>query len=98
MPIAIYACQIGVFMETTIDRFGRVVIPKKIRDDYSLEPGTQVRIEGESGVILLKPVRWEQHLRLKEGVLVYSGASVGDLDSAVSRHRKERANSVGKLK
>ena len=26
-------------METTLDRFGRVVIPKQVRDDLGLKPG-----------------------------------------------------------
>jgi len=32
-------------METSVDRFGRIVIPKKIREDFNLESGTPLRIE-----------------------------------------------------
>ena len=35
-------------MQATIDRIGRIVIPKKLRDDFNLEPGSQIHIE-ESG-------------------------------------------------
>ena len=60
-------------METTVDRFRRVVIPKKIRDDHNLGPGAQVRIEEKEDAIILIPVRGEQNLQWKYGVLVYTG-------------------------
>ena len=44
-------------METTLDRFGRIVIPKKIRDDFNLKPGSQISIEESDQVIILKPQR-----------------------------------------
>ena len=85
-------------METTVDRFGRVVIPKKIRDDYNLEPGTQVRLEEAEGAIILKPVRDGQNLQWKEGVLVCTGAAMGDLVEAVSKRREKRTRTVRRLK
>ena len=78
-------------METTIDRFGRIVLPKKIRDDFNLEPGSQIQIEESGREIILKPVQGEANLRLKDGVLVFSGASMGDLNKALARHREERS-------
>ena len=85
-------------METTIDRFGRIVIPKKVRDEHNLEPGTQVRIEEKEDAIILIPIRGEQNLQWKDGVLVYTGVPMGDLVKAVSKHREERERSVRKLK
>lgn len=85
-------------METTVDRFGRVVIPKKIRDDYNLEPGTQVRLEEAEDAIILRPVRDEQNLKWKEGVLIFTGAPMEDLVEAVSKHREKRARNVRGLK
>jgi AbrB family looped-hinge helix DNA binding protein len=83
-------------METTVDKFGRVVIPKKIRDEHDLEPGTQVRIEEKDDGIILIPVRGEHNLRSKDGVLVYTGMPTGDIGDVVSKHREKRARSVGK--
>lgn len=85
-------------METTVDRFGRIVIPKKIRDDFNLDPGTQVRIEEKGDAIILKPVHGEQNLQMKDGVLVYTGVPMGDLAEAVSKHREERNRLVRRLK
>jgi AbrB family looped-hinge helix DNA binding protein len=41
------------FKETIVDRFGRIVIPKKIREDFNLEAGTQVRFEKSEQDIVL---------------------------------------------
>ena len=69
--------------ETIVDRFGRIVIPKKIRDDFNLEAGTQIRFEeSEHG---------EPNLRWKDGVLVFSGTPLEDLSKALAKHREERS-------
>ena len=46
-------------METTVDRFGRVLIPKTLRKDIGLEPGVVLHIEKEDGKILLEPLTGE---------------------------------------
>jgi AbrB family looped-hinge helix DNA binding protein len=85
-------------MEATIDRFGRIVIPKHIRDDFNLEPGTQVRIDEKEGAIVLQPIREESNLQWKDGVLVFSGVPLGDLGETVAKHRKQRARVVRRQK
>ena len=60
-------------MEATLDRFGRIVIPKKIREDFHLHVGSSIRIEEGEGEIVLKPVEGEPSLVKKGGVLVYAG-------------------------
>ncbi len=42
-------------MRTTIDSAGRVVIPKAVRDDARLEPGTELEIEFRDGRIEIEP-------------------------------------------
>ena len=83
-------------MLTTIDRFGRIVLPKKLRDDFNLEPGSQIQIEESGQEIILKPIHGEPNLRLKEGVLVFSGVPLGDLNQALAKHREERLKSFEK--
>ena len=77
-------------METTLDKFGRIVIPKEIRDDFNLKPGSQIRIEESEQAIILKPVAGEPNLHWKDGVLVFSGAPMGDVDKAIEKHRNDR--------
>jgi AbrB family looped-hinge helix DNA binding protein len=81
-------------METTIDRFGRIVIPKEIRDDFNLKPGSPIRIEESDQVIILKPLQGEVNLHWKDGVLVFSGTPLGDLTKALEKHREDRVKKL----
>lgn len=75
---------------TTVDRFGRVVIPKQTRDHFGLAPGTPVTVVDAEEGILLKPGAPGVPLALKGGVLVFSGSASGDADALVRRVREER--------
>ena len=86
-------------MQTTIDKFGRMVIPKALRDELDLRPGSVLDVERASVGIVLKPVLEDQPLIVKEGLLVYSGDRTGevsgDLDRAVENERDRRHRDVG---
>ncbi len=77
-------------MKTTLDRFGRVVVPKDIRDRLGLRPGAEIEIDEKGNEVVLKPVEHEPALMVKEGILVYSGTAIGDLRDAVRAHREDR--------
>jgi AbrB family looped-hinge helix DNA binding protein len=82
-------------MEVTLDRFGRVVIPKAVREHLGLGPGTVLDIEeGEEEGILLRPRRPEPDLVEEDGVLVFTGEATADLEAAVERHRQNRSRQV----
>jgi AbrB family looped-hinge helix DNA binding protein len=85
----------GADMETTLDKFGRIVIPKKIRNDFNLKPGDQIRIEQKEQVIILKPVEGEPNLHWKDGVLVFSGTPIGEYGEVLEKHREDRINKFG---
>ncbi|HEY6009867.1 MAG TPA: AbrB/MazE/SpoVT family DNA-binding domain-containing protein [Nitrospirota bacterium] len=74
-------------MITRLDRLGRVVIPKDIRDRLGVRPGAEIEIYEKGNEVVLKPVERESSLKLKEGILVYSGTATGDLREAVRSHR-----------
>lgn len=81
-------------METTLDRFGRIVIPKQIRDDLGLAPGAVLKVEERDEGILLKPVE-EAASFVREGtVLVFTGEAQGDLEAALRSDREERARKM----
>lgn len=72
-------------METTLDRFGRVVIRKKIRDRLSLKPGGTLNVDAVGDYIVLRPLGQAPALQTKQGLLVFTGKATGDLSRAGRR-------------
>jgi AbrB family looped-hinge helix DNA binding protein len=79
--------------QITIDRFGRIVLPKEVRRRLGIEPGSVLQIEEQGSEIRLKPITGEQGLIMKKGVLVFTGKAAGDIEGAVRAHRDERIRS-----
>jgi AbrB family looped-hinge helix DNA binding protein len=77
-------------METTIDRFGRVVIPKRVREDLGLVVGESLVIEARDEGILLRPAREGAVLKHKGRVLVFIGNGTGEPGDLVRTLRDER--------
>lgn len=83
-------------METTVDKFGRVVIPKAVRQRLGLKAGTVLRIEETSDGMKLGPVH-EEPLLVREGnVLVFNGRFDGDIVEAIQAQREERIQALAR--
>ena len=78
-------------MEATLDKFGRIVIPKQVRDDLGLSPGSVLKVEERAKEIVLKPVAESSPLILKDGILVFTGEVEGDIETILRRDREERS-------
>ena len=81
-------------MEASVDRFGRVVIPKRIREQLGLHPGSPVRIEACQGEVRVIPQQDHSGLVVKEGVTVYGGTATGDLDDTLRSLRDLRLDQL----
>ena len=57
-------------MNSTIDKAGRIVIPKAIRDAARLKPGTRVRFRVVSGTVEIEPVPLEVTLEQRGPLVV----------------------------
>jgi AbrB family looped-hinge helix DNA binding protein len=55
----------------TIDKAGRVVIPKPLREELHLEPGDSLEMESAGERITLRPVRGTGPLTKEHGVWVF---------------------------
>jgi len=58
-------------MKTTIDRAGRVVIPKAIRERAGLQPGMELEITVDNGLVALLPAGPQGHIAYKDGLPVW---------------------------
>ncbi len=88
-------------MDVTIDSFGRIVIPKKIRDRLGILPGATLRldiVEGDDHERLaLEPLRNEPVLQREGNLLVHTGEIVGNVSDAVRQQRDERVRKLSGL-
>ncbi len=59
-----------ITMKTTIDKAGRLVVPKAVRDASRLRPGTRVRFRVADGRIEIEPVPLDVSLERRGSVVV----------------------------
>ncbi len=81
-------------MKTSIDRFGRVVVPKAIRQRLGLKAGAELEIREAGDAIVLRPIDGRPDLAVKDGILVFTG-EVGDDRETLRRLRDERLRKAG---
>ena len=77
-------------MQTKLDKFGRVLNPKKIRQDLGLRPGEMLGLEQSNGKIIITPNSDDECLTVKDGVLIFTGKAEGDLSDAIKNDREAR--------
>ena len=88
-------------MKSTMDKAGRVVIPKELRDRASLEPGKAIEIEfdRDHGCVRLSAHAPEGSLVRKDGLLMWESApgtptlSQAEIKEAIRVMREERKSS-----
>ena len=67
-------------MTVTIDRLGRIVVPKAVRDRLHLIPGTNLELTADAGGIRIVPVNAEPSLVRKNSILIHHGTETTDAD------------------
>jgi AbrB family looped-hinge helix DNA binding protein len=100
MPFDIWVHPLyGTTMNTTVtlDKAGRVVIPKTLRDELHLEPGDTLELESEGEKMLLRPMRTTSPLKKERGVWVFrTGKKLSATDTGKAlrdiRQQRDRRN------
>jgi AbrB family looped-hinge helix DNA binding protein len=76
-----------------LDKLGRIVLPKPVREKLQLSAGDQLELESSEDRITLRPVRGNAQLRKKRGVWVFhSGEPLSEVtvQQTVEQIRHER--------
>lgn len=58
--------------QLTLDKAGRVVLPKPIRDELQLQAGDTLEVESSGDQIILRRAKGHGQFRKKHGVWVFS--------------------------
>jgi len=64
-------CYVIMHTRLVIDKAGRIVIPKPLRQELRLEPGDALEMESAGEEITLRPVRGTGPLTKEHGVWVF---------------------------
>ncbi len=85
-------------MKTTIDSAGRLVVPKTLRDQFHLVPGSELELEAVGDGVMIRPADRGPTLVSRKGVLVHHGPHKAEIDiAAFIRHEREsQARLVGR--
>jgi AbrB family looped-hinge helix DNA binding protein len=87
-------------MHLTLDKMGRLVVPKPLRDRFTLKPGDALEVTLEPDGFKLRPVHPAPAMSLKEGILVCTSEvplSVWEIGSFIDQQREERNRELGGL-
>ena len=77
----------------TIDKAGRIVLPKPVREKLQLAPGDELELESLDDRITLRPLRGTAQLRKKRGVWVFhcgEPLSASMVEETIDQVRRER--------
>ena len=80
-------------MDITIDKAGRIVIPKPVRDTLGLQPGDALELESTAESMTIRPLRESMPLRQERGVWVYRSGKplpAGVVEETLRSLRQER--------
>jgi AbrB family looped-hinge helix DNA binding protein len=80
----------------TVDKAGRVVLPKLVRDELQLGAGDSLELESSEDQIVLRPLRGTAGLHKKQGIWVWQVGeplSAATVDRTLREVRREREHS-----
>jgi AbrB family looped-hinge helix DNA binding protein len=79
-----------------IDKAGRVVVPKRLREALHLVPGTRLTLHQEGDRLVIQPESRPRGLYMKKGTLVYDAGPVppSDVVDWIAEDREARTKAV----
>ena len=83
-----------VKIKTKIDKFGRIVIPKNIRNELGLRINSEVYLESVENGLMLHPEDSFPFVTDKEGVIVVCSEPTSDFTGFLKKEREDRIKTI----
>ncbi len=85
-------------IKLTIDKSGRIVVPKPLRERLGLKPGTELEVLEQPGGVFLRKVEEQPALVKIDGLWVHQGIAQpgANWDRVIQGVREERIESIVK--
>lgn len=83
----------AMIAKLTVDKVGRILLPKPVREQLQLAPGDELELESLDDRITLRPLRGTAQLRKKRGVWVFhcgEPLSASTVEETIEQVRRER--------
>lgn len=77
-------------MDITMDQAGRVVLPKAVRNRFGLVAGSKLHLKSVQDKIVLEIVEEKPAIEVEDGMLVFSGEIMGNIDGILKEIREDR--------
>ena len=77
--------------KVTLDRAGRIVLPKSLRDELQLSPGDTLDLTVQGEEVTLRPRRSSTPMQKKDGIWVFSTGKPMASDETAEALRQLRA-------
>lgn len=77
-------------MLATLDKFGRVLIPKRVREHLGIRPASSLNIKEDGKRIIIEIIREEEPIVEKNGLLVFTGKVQNNLEHELNSSRTQR--------
>jgi len=85
-------------MTLKIDKSGRIIVPKPVRERFRLEPETELELLEVPEGVLLRPINQRPSMMKRDGLWVHRGVAQpgANWDRVLNDVREERIASVQK--
>ena len=74
----------------TLDKAGRIVLPKPLREELQLSPGDSLEVESSEERIVLRPARGRGQMKKEGGVWVFDSGQALSAEAVRKTMRKVR--------
>ncbi len=81
-------------MVTTLDKFGRLSIPKRFREHLGINDGTNLNISEDGKRIVIELVKEKSPIVNRDGILVFTGKLEDKKDLLIKSDRNRRTRKL----